>query len=181
MLATLCSFYFYINFLKNKKNADLVVYTIINIILFHTHSYGLFIIFTQNLFLLTQYKKFRPLLVKWTLSQLSVLLFIVPNIYLAYLAKLGPDHPIWHNLSIKYPLIFIWQYIASGIPWGSWWAYPVPSNISIVTGIIFLISISLYQKFIGKAVNNQSSRNTDNKLYISEYKNELVLMSSPRI
>ena len=86
-LATLCSFLFLLYGLESKKRVYFFLYVIASILMLFSHTYGVFILFAQNLFVVLYNKKYRSLLAIWLTSQ--AVLALVFGIYLIYIFTNG--------------------------------------------------------------------------------------------
>lgn len=78
---SLASLYFFIKFLKERKNADLTFYVITSSLMLYTHSTSVFLLVFQNIyFLLDLYSKGKgkEFLLKWLLSQALIILLYLP-------------------------------------------------------------------------------------------------------
>jgi len=91
---TLFSFYFYVLLLDTRKILYFVFYVIASILLFYTHTFGVFILFVQNLYFLLRWDKYRAIKFQWILSQIFVFLPIlsrfIPSIQKVSIGKAGP-------------------------------------------------------------------------------------------
>jgi mannosyltransferase len=77
-LTTLLSFLFLIEFIRSKKILHFVLYVSATILLLYSHLYGVFVLAAQNLYLLLNWRRFRNIRIAWFLSQLLVLLSLLP-------------------------------------------------------------------------------------------------------
>ncbi len=109
-LLTLLSIYFFIRFLKDRSYKVLISYILFSILLMYSHIYGLFIIISQNIYLIVLFfsskELFRLNIKRWILTQFLLIVLFIP----------------W----IK---IFIAQMF--GVVKGGFWI-PIPSLLSIV-------------------------------------------------
>ena len=109
-LLTLLSIYFFIRFFKNRSCKVLISYILFSILLMYSHIYGIFIIISQNIYLIVLFfsskELFRLNIKRWILTQSLLIILFIP----------------W----IK---IFIAQIF--GVVKGGFWV-PTPSLLSIV-------------------------------------------------
>lgn len=82
MFVALASFYFLIRFVRYGKTVDMVGYIIASILVFYTHTNGMFVIFGQGVFYLLQIRKYRPVLWRWLISEVIIALAILPGVLL---------------------------------------------------------------------------------------------------
>lgn len=93
---TLVSFYFYILFLRSKSYFHAALYILSTILLYYSHDFGIFIIAVQNLYLLMKLKTLKPVILKWVLSQLLIILGIAPRFLYSFGNKaIGEGGPNW--------------------------------------------------------------------------------------
>jgi uncharacterized membrane protein len=82
VLATLLSMYYFLKLLKSGHPKTLLGYIFFSFLLMYSHIYGLFIIFSQNMYLgcifLFSGQTIRISLKKWVLSQLGLLILFSP-------------------------------------------------------------------------------------------------------
>lgn len=77
---TLLSMYCFINLTRRKHHLSSIGYVIFSSLLLYSHVYGMFIVFAQNLYVLTKIKAYNKAkwLYKWVWLQLCILLIFSP-------------------------------------------------------------------------------------------------------
>jgi uncharacterized membrane protein len=97
-LLTLLSYIFFIKYLKTKKPINLILYGFTNILLYNCHLFGLFVIFSQILFILLNWKNNKEIRTYWIVCTAIVLVIIMlrflPNIY-SYTIGNNNKEPNW--------------------------------------------------------------------------------------
>ena len=120
-LTTLISFFFYIRVLETAKLKYIILYALAGIVVFFTHTYGIFILVTQGLYFMLQWKRYPKLRVYWLLSQFVIvfaLAWAIQTAWVDYLATFDGtfqgmfaamhhlvDVPLWvplHTLFVTY-------------------------------------------------------------------------------
>jgi 4-amino-4-deoxy-L-arabinose transferase-like glycosyltransferase len=103
-LCALLSFFFMLRALKTARPLYFVLYALAGILMYYTHTYAVFVIAGQNLYFVLSWKRVRPLLLPWVLSQAVVGLAILPALRVpadrvvtgnAAVMKWIPDPPLW--------------------------------------------------------------------------------------
>ncbi|MGH7801414.1 MAG: glycosyltransferase family 39 protein [Thermodesulfobacteriota bacterium] len=171
-LMTLFSFYFYVLLLDTRKILYFVFYVIASILLFYTHTFGVFILFVQNLYFLLRWNKYRAIKFQWIVSQIFVFLAIlsrfIPSIQKISIGKAGPMSWL-PDPGILSPLITIQYYIGAGLDYPSW--------ETIFIGITFFIVATVaYITWQGKEKWLSSLRGVLNKKGFSGKESELLLV-----
>lgn len=81
-LLTLLSIYFFIRLLEEKSHKILIGYTLASILLMYSHIYGLFIIISQNIYLIVLFflskELFRLNIKRWILTQFLLIILFIP-------------------------------------------------------------------------------------------------------
>lgn len=81
-LLSLLSFYFFIKFLKNGTYIHIICYILSSILLIYTHFFGLFIIVSQNIYLIAIFLSLKKVygikLKKWFLIQIILIVLFTP-------------------------------------------------------------------------------------------------------
>ncbi len=81
-LLTLLSMYFFIRFLKNRSYKFLISYILFSVLLMYSHIYGLFIIISQNIYLIVLFfsskELFRLNIKRWILTQFLLIILFIP-------------------------------------------------------------------------------------------------------
>ena len=83
-MMTLLSVLLFIIALRSKRIIYFALYGVASILMVYSHTFGVFIIAAQNLFLILQIKKYKNVMTTWLICQLLVLLAFVPNLYLLF-------------------------------------------------------------------------------------------------
>ncbi len=171
-LMTLFSFYFYVLLLDTRKILYFVLYVIASILLFYTHTFGVFILFVQNLYLLLKWNNYRTIKFQWILSQIFLLIAILPRFIISiqkvFIGKAGamswlPDP------GILSPLITIQYYIGAGLDYPSW--------KTIFIGIaFFVVGTAAYITWQGKEKWLSYLRDFSNRKGFSGKESELLLV-----
>jgi len=137
VLITLLSFYFFIVALRSRNIGNLTFYVLFSVLLFYTHTFGVFIIVAQNLYILLRWDSYRKLTIQWLISQAIILFAILPRI-LASLDKAveGTAGPMnWlPDPSISTPLMTLRNFIGAGLDY--------PSLKTVITGISFFVVVT---------------------------------------
>ncbi len=95
---TLCSYLFFIIFLRSKKVVHLIFYILTSIFMLFSHTFGVFILFAQDLFLILQWRKFKNLAIPWLIGQALIILAYGPYLYNLVFASSGFENTV--NLNI---------------------------------------------------------------------------------
>jgi mannosyltransferase len=146
VLMTLLSYYFFVIALRNKNIGNFILYVVFSVLLFFTHTFGLFVIAAQNLYFLIRWRCHRNLAIHWIISQAIILLAIMPKI-LASLGKVAegkagpmnwlPEPSAWS------PLITLRNFIGAGLDY--------PSLKTLIIGIsFFAVATGAYILWTGK-------------------------------
>lgn len=145
VLMTLFSFFFYIQALKKGQLIYFVFYVLASILMFYTHKFGGFILAAQGLYFLFSWRNYRNLRLHWFLSQIFILLAILPSIINFFdRAKAGKPGPIWlPDPSFWTPLITLRNYVGAGLDYPTW--------LTLVIGFsFFLVGTLLFAMWRGK-------------------------------
>ncbi len=86
-MMTLLSILFFILALKSKKRIHFILYVIASILMVYSHTFGVFILAAQNVFLILQVKKYKGLIATWIICQALVLLTFAPYIFFLIIGK----------------------------------------------------------------------------------------------
>lgn len=176
-LMTLLSFYFLVRLLKHGKLRDFVLYVLTAALVYYTHYQGAFILLAQGLYVLAQFYKYswRTLGI-WVMSQLAILLSLVPSLWIMWqdfnsgtvegdfngtigaMGNLGPltDPPLWiplHTLAIKFMFISI-ENLLNPI-------YLLGAASLLLIGTIFYLSWSNFRSHQTDAQQKQTSSTQD--------------------
>ncbi|MCH7517565.1 MAG: glycosyltransferase family 39 protein [Candidatus Dadabacteria bacterium] len=145
LLLTLISFFFYIRVLKAKRNIYAVIYVLSSILLYYAHDFGIFIIAAQNLYFIINFKSLRFIILTWLLSQIIILLGILPGLIFSINYKVvGPGGIDWLEApEIWTPFITFNYYLGAGFD------YP-PIKAIVIAFIFLLTGTFLYSYIIGK-------------------------------
>jgi len=79
--ATLLSFLFFIQALRNKRKIDFGFYVVASIFMVYSHAYSVFILAAQAIYFILKWKKYSDMLVVWFISQVMILFAIIPYFY----------------------------------------------------------------------------------------------------
>jgi uncharacterized membrane protein len=80
-LTTLLSFLFFIVTIKRGRLLYFALYVLASLIMVYSHTYGVFVLASQNIFIILYWKKHRHLIIGWLLSQALILLAFVPYFF----------------------------------------------------------------------------------------------------
>jgi mannosyltransferase len=146
VLTTLLSFYFFIIALRNRNIGSFTLYVLFSVLLFYTHTFGLFIIVAQNLYFLIRWKHYRKLTLHWITSQAIIVATILPRVIRlsanAIQGKAGPMNWL-PEPSVWAPLITLRNFIGAGLDYPSW--------NTVITGIgFFVVATIAYILWKGK-------------------------------
>lgn len=135
VLTTLLSFYFFIIALRRRNIGSFTLYVLFSVLLFYTHTFGLFIIVAQNLYLLIRWSDYRKVALQWVISQAIIIVTSLPRIIKfsakAIEGKAGPMNWI-PEPSVWAPLITLRNFIGAGLDYPSW--------NTVITGIGFFVA-----------------------------------------
>ena len=146
VLITLLSYYFLVSALRKKDIGNFMLYALFSVLLFYTHTFGIFVIGAQNLYFLLRWKSHRKSAINWTLSQAIILLAIMPKILPSFgkvvkgtAGPMGwlPEPSAWS------PLITLRNFIGSGL------AYPSLKTVIVGLGF-FVVATGAYILWTGK-------------------------------
>lgn len=107
LLFTLLSFLCYIRFLKHASYSTLALYVLSSLLMFFSHTSGVFILLVQGLFFLLQARRLRGMWITWVVSQVLIALAIAPQVLITSTASVSgeaaiqtwiPDRPWWYML-----------------------------------------------------------------------------------
>jgi len=80
----LLSTYFFISYLQENKLKNLISYVFVSALCLYTHYYTAFVLVAQNLYFFLNFKRHKPIIRKWVLSQLGVFLLFLPWLPMLY-------------------------------------------------------------------------------------------------
>ena len=172
LLLTLISFFFYIRVLKAKRNIYAVIYVLSSILLYYAHDFGIFIIAAQNLYFIINFKSLRFIILTWLLSQIIILLGILPGLIFSINYKVvGPGGIDWLEApEIWTPFITFNYYLGAGFD------YP-PIKAIVIAFIFLLTGTFLYSYIIGKERWLESLRSfTEALKSLKNRKSEILLV-----
>ncbi len=86
-MMALLSILFFILALKSKKRIHFILYVIASILMVYSHTFGVFILAAQNVFLILQVKKYKGLIATWIICQALVLFAYLPYFFILTLGK----------------------------------------------------------------------------------------------
>jgi len=177
---TLLSFLFFIRALAFKRMKDFAAYVLISILMFYTHTYGVFVLTAQVLYLLLRWSTFPERRKKWIVSQFLILIGICPGLFLALqktTAGTGagmnwiPDPPLW------LPLRDLLYYVFPSF----YYFHPSWNFICLnaLAGIaFFLMGAFIFTVLKGKAQWGPSRRSSSTDIQSpSSRKDEIILVA----
>ncbi|MBA4319692.1 MAG: hypothetical protein C0412_14925 [Flavobacterium sp.] len=155
LFLSLCSFYYFLQFLKNSKNE--LFYIISTLLCIYTHYYGIFLILIENVIFFASFLKKREApLTKWIISQISILTLFLPWIkifhkqftyrYPNFVFKFHPSSTLSEGL---YALKKIFMELSSFYYMG-FRPKRIDNYILIIFGIAFIIGLNSFRKNLGK-------------------------------
>jgi mannosyltransferase len=146
VLITLLSYYFYVIALRNGNIRNFILYVLFSVLLFYTHTFGIFVIAAQNLYFLLRWRCHRNLAIHWIISQAIILFAIMPKILASFDKVMhGQAGPMrWlPEPSAWSPLITLRNFIGAGLDY--------PSLKIVIIGVsFFLIATGAYILWAGK-------------------------------
>jgi len=80
-MATLLSFFAFILVIRKKGMRYLAFYVFVSLLLLYGHTYGIFILAAQSIFIFLYWRKYRHLIVRWLISQSIILVAFLPYFY----------------------------------------------------------------------------------------------------
>ncbi len=83
VLLTLYAFLFFIMSLRDQRRRFCCAYVITTALLFYTHTYGVFVIAAQGIYMLIRWRHHKRRRVQWLLNQSLILALITPGLILA--------------------------------------------------------------------------------------------------
>jgi mannosyltransferase len=116
-LMTLLSFLFFILALRSKRKIHFALYGAANVLMLYSHTYGVFILAAQSLFLILHWNKYRNMITSWLICQALVALAFVPYFYILILGDNGISGAVTSNLvgnpvpSLLDPLHTVYRFI----------------------------------------------------------------------
>lgn len=150
VLMALCSFLFYIRALRSNRPGHFVPYVLASILLFYTHTYGVFVLVAQNLYFLLQWNRYRRARALWLMCQMLILLALGPGLLHAVKRTVAgtanvmrwiPDRPLWFPLRTVFWYVFPLRHSRS-------WMTLV---LNLVAGMVFfVIGTTLFVIWKGK-------------------------------
>lgn len=100
VLLTLFSMYFFIKLLKKGEQKNLVGYILSSILLMYSHIYGLFIIISQNVYLIALFllskEAYKPSLKRWILIQVILIFLFAPWATTILISQMSNTQSISH-------------------------------------------------------------------------------------
>ena len=171
-LTTLFSFYFYVLLLDTRKILYFVLYVIASILLFYTHTFGVFILLVQNLYLLLKWNNYRTIKFQWILSQIFLLIAILPRFIISiqkvFIGKAGPMSWL-PDPGILSPLTTIQYYIGAGLDYPAW-------TTVFIAIAFFVVGTAVYITWQGKEKWLSYLRDFSNRKGFSGKESELLLV-----
>jgi mannosyltransferase len=143
---TLLSFLFFILALRSNRIIHFAFYGLVSILMIYSHTFGVFIIVAQNLFLILQIRKDRNPIISWLVCQGLVLLAILPDFFLLFLTQSGLVATLSSNMSgnpipsLLEPLHTVYRFIMPlrrELNWNVFIAYYVLVGTLLVAGSWF--------------------------------------------
>lgn len=173
-LMTLISMYCYIIASKNNNFWSWLSISVVNVLLFFTHSYAIFIIFAQYVHFFYFIRTHRNAVVSWGIAQLPLLIFIIPSL-LPILINNGTANGFEGGLAwITTPSIteLIKTIIAYIIPrqhehsWNFVWLKTIIGLLIFVIGAFFFTYKKLEISQIKDLISQNSLFNINNELFL---------------
>ncbi len=147
-LSTLLSFYFFILALSRSRKSDFALYCVTSIVMFFSHTYGIFVLVAQGVFFLLQSKKYRNLLFAWLATQAMILIVVLPYLYLTLISGGGMTETVSSNVtgisppSLLDPLKTIYRFMWSSrrdLSWGTIISYYAAAALVFVFGTFLFV------------------------------------------
>lgn len=139
---TLLSFFCFVLALKRKRVIDFVLYGLAGALLVYSHTYGIFILVAQNLFVMLQVRKYKAILGLWLASQVLIALAFGPYLFPLVFGGKGVEGAIAQNIggnsppSVWDPIRAIYHFILPARR-GRTWASVI---IGYTVAVVFLVT-----------------------------------------
>lgn len=175
----LLSYYFLIVALKSGRTLHFILYGIASIAMVYTHTYGIFVLAAQNLFFITQVKKYKGFIRAWIICQTAILISFVPYLFSLLINDSGLGGALNYQSggtlqtpSILDPVRTIYRFV---IPargertWNSVFISYLIAALSIVAGSSIYIArqgIRQWASNLPRLTNLQRMRNLKNELLL---------------
>lgn len=91
LFMTVASYYFYIQFLEHGKRRHLILYVAYSILTYYSHTYGVFVLAAQGIYFLLMWRKYKNLRLMWFISQVLIVIGILPHLWLFLTLQLGGE------------------------------------------------------------------------------------------
>jgi 4-amino-4-deoxy-L-arabinose transferase-like glycosyltransferase len=95
VLFTLLAALFYVRMLKSDRLKDYLFYVIFSVLIVYTHLFGAFVLAGWGLYFLLRWRKYYALWRRWLLSQVVILVLILPTVWGQFVplaADTEPEH-----------------------------------------------------------------------------------------
>jgi uncharacterized membrane protein len=180
---TLLSFLSLIVALKTRKIIHFVIYVLMSAIMLFSHTYGVFVIVAQNIFILLQWTKHKPVMIPWFISQGLILIIYAPYFVSIIFGDSNVSSSIANqiaiapfNMGLFDPLRTIYRLIFPARLERSWGE--VLSYYAIAGGFL-LAATSVYSFRAGiKNWLEETRRIVSNFLEMPDFKINLLLLGS---
>jgi len=150
--AALLSFLSFILYLSSMRKTHFIMYIVFSIFMVYTNAYGVFILAAQNLFFVLQIRRYKSVIISWFISQVLILLAIIPYFAPMIFGNNGIEGTITQNLSGILPSSFSdimrsvyrfilppRRYFGADMEWGN----PLIVNYAIA-GVFLVAGILIY-------------------------------------
>jgi mannosyltransferase len=178
LLMTLLSVFFCIRALKDGRRSYFALYVLASVLLFWTHTYGLFVLAAQNLYFLLRWKRCRKARVQWLVCQMLILLAVGSGLVVSVkpLEQTVAGERYWlPALTLRLPLRTLYWYVLPLRHERSWTTVVVNFAAGMA---FFVIGILLFAIRRGKAQWLASVRGLFNDVQdLSSRADELLLVS----
>jgi mannosyltransferase len=98
-LLTLVSYYFFLKLMSRRNRLDSAGYVISSVLLMYSHYFGMFIVLSQNIYILLQFlfkrRRGTPDYRSWIMLQLLLGFLYLPGLYFLYRHSLGLEKGFW--------------------------------------------------------------------------------------
>jgi uncharacterized membrane protein len=141
-LLTLCSFLLCRRALDGERRRDFVAYALASILLFYTHTFGVFVLAAQNLYFVLRWGRDRRPATSWFVAQAFILLAVSPGLFIALRKVVTgtsgamqwiPDPALWK------PLTTLLAFIGAGLDYPAWPTVVAGTSFLVIGTLLFAV------------------------------------------
>jgi mannosyltransferase len=81
LLVTLFSFFYFIRALRSGRLSYFALYALSSVLMYYSHTFGLFVLVAQSLYFLLQWNRYRTVKMLWLSCQMVIVLAIAPGLF----------------------------------------------------------------------------------------------------